>query len=123
VESKAYGVGGGFKADPVLLEEARKRVTAAHDYFQGKLDIKKGLSAVLADSFSGNFGETGAFQRRYQRFGEAWTAELAKMIQLDELFVSMINEHADALRQASAMYAQADENARLTLQTILDDIK
>lgn len=116
-------VRGGFKADPITMEEMRKKLIEVRDYFQQQVRTKQDLKTGLDRSFyDGHAGETGAFQRRYQEFGHTWTGYFEKMLILDQRFVDLINEHGEMVRQAAALYAQADETARLTLQRILDDI-
>lgn len=117
------GAAAGFQVDPISLEEMRQKLIEVRDYFQGKTDTLAGLEASLDDPFFGGYeGETGAFQRSYQAFGHEWIRQFKRMLVLEQRFVNLINEQGEAVKKAGVMYAQADDAARLTLQSILRDI-
>ncbi|WP_414942344.1 hypothetical protein [Amycolatopsis sp. cmx-11-51] len=111
---------GGFTADVVSMEEARQKLLEVKAYFQAKTDRLAALPGALDDAFfRGHAGETGQYQRSYQAFGREWDNQFSRMLVLEQRFVDLINEHGAALKQAIAMYSEADDAARTTLESIL----
>lgn len=122
--SHAESSTAGFQADTLSMEQMRQKLVEVHDYFQGKVDRLKGLESSLGSTFfGGHEGETGAFQRSYQSFGREWVRQFNRMLVLDQRFVDLINEHAEAVKQAIKLYDESDAAARSQLQAILDIMK
>lgn len=120
--SPPKGVAAGFHVSTASLDAVQQKLAEVRDHFQGKVDTLKSLESQLGDAFfGGNEGETGAFQRSYQAFGHEWVRQINRILTLDQRFVNLINEHSEAVRNAATMYAKADEDARLKMQSILDD--
>ncbi|UJW29166.1 hypothetical protein L3Q67_28505 [Saccharothrix sp. AJ9571] len=55
-------------------------------------------------------------------FGTEWLRQLQRVLVLEQRFVNLIGAHAEAVKNASAMYAHADVNARKALQSILEEM-
>jgi hypothetical protein len=126
MDSQAQDEGArlGFTADTLTMEEMRQKLLEVSGYFQAKVDRLRGLEPSLKDTFfGGNEGETGKFQQAYQSFGREWGKQFGRMIALDQSFVNLINEHAEAVKQAIKLYDDADNAARVRLESILDKMK
>ncbi|MFB9684587.1 hypothetical protein [Amycolatopsis plumensis] len=114
------GTAAGFRADLISMEQMRQKLVEVRDHFQAKVDRLGGLeSSLQATFFGGHAGETGAFQASYQAFGREWVKDFHRMLALDQLFVGLIDEHGEAVKQAIKLYADSDESARSQLHDIL----
>lgn len=123
-QSQDEGAAAGFKADPISMEQMRQTLVEVSGYFQAKVDRLGSLGTNLQPTFFGGYeGETGKFQQAYQSFGREWSKQFGRMLALDQSFVNLINEHAEAVKQAIKMYGDADEAARVRLESILDNMK
>ncbi|MFJ1766772.1 hypothetical protein ACIOD2_41035 [Amycolatopsis sp. NPDC088138] len=114
----------GFKADTYTMEQMRQKLVEVSAYFQAEVDRMSGFGTSLGTTFyGGHQGETGQFQQAYQSFGHEWNTQFGRMLALDQTFVNLINEHAEAVRQAIRLYDDADNAARERLEAILDKMK